>query len=292
MSVASRIRQVAVAAVALAAVACGGDGSDATEGTTLPPAAAQMSHIHGVGVDPADRSVVIATHSGLFRALEGEQRAARIGDRHQDTMGFSVIGPRRYLGSGHPDQRDLRAGVPPLLGLILSTDGGREWRSVSLRGRADFHVLRSAGEHVYGVNSADGQFLASEDGGRTWKERTPPAAVIDLAPNAEQPEELVASTERGMHLSRDGGATWRPLAPDVGGLLARTAGGTLFVVEGEGGVLRSDDGGSSFTGAGDVGGQPAAFAAHEDELYVALHTNEVKVSTDGGRSWTLRVAPS
>ena len=29
---------------------------------------------------------------------------------------------------------------------------------------------------------------------------------------------------------------------------------------------------------------PAAFAAHEDELYVALHSNEVKVSPDGGRA--------
>ncbi|MDQ5808621.1 MAG: exo-alpha-sialidase, partial [Actinomycetota bacterium] len=196
------------------------------------------------------------------------------------------------LGSGHPDLRDLQDDVPPLLGLIVSTDGGRRWQSVSLLGRADFHVLRAAGDRVYGVNATNGQFLASEDGGRTWKRRSPPAPVIDLAPNANRPAEVVASTEDGMHVSRDGGATWRPLTPGVGGLLARTRGGTLFVVDAEDGVHRSDDGGASFDAAGEIGGQPAAFAAHGDDLYVALHSNEVKTSSDGGRTWRLRVAPS
>ena len=288
----TRAVTTAAASAVLLLAGCGGDDNNEEGGATPPPETAEMSHIHGVGVDPADRSVVIATHSGLFRAREGDQSASRIGDKHQDTMGFSVVGPRRYLGSGHPDLRDLRDGVPPLLGLIASSDGGRKWHSVSLLGRADFHVLRAAGERVYGVNATNGQFHASEDDGQTWKKRTPPAPVIDLAPNPTQSAEVVASTERGMHVSRDGGATWRPLASDVGGLLARTSGGALFVVDGEGGVHRSDDGGGTFDGVGDIGGQPAAFAAYENELYVALHTNEVKVSTDGGRSWKLRVVPS
>lgn len=281
-----------LATFTLALPACGGDEADDPPATSGPVVTGgEMSHIHGVGVDPADRSVVVATHSGLFRAPDGEQRARRIGESHQDTMGFGVIGPRRYLGSGHPDLQELREDVPPLLGLIVSRDGGRNWRPVSLRGRADFHVLRAAGGRVYGVNSADGRFLASDDGGRTWRRRTPPAAVIDLAPNPRRPEELVASTERGVHVSRDGGATWRALASDVGGLLARTASGDLFLVDGDGAVHRSVDGGRSFEGVGSAGGPPAAFAADGDDLYVALHTNEVKVSRDGARSWELRVTP-
>jgi photosystem II stability/assembly factor-like uncharacterized protein len=179
-----------------------------------------------------------------------------------------------------------------LLGLILSSDGGRKWHSVSLLGKADFHVLKAAGQRVYGVNATNGQFLTSQDGGQTWKRRSPPAAVIDLAPNPRRPTQLVASTEDGMHLSDDGGATWRAIASDVGGLLARTADGALFVVDAEGAVRRSDDGGKSFDEAGSIGGQPAAFAAHGDDLYVGLHSNEVKMSSDGGRNWRLRVAPS
>src|SRR3712207_8020737 len=61
-------------------------------------------------------------------------------------------------GSGHPDARD---DLPPLLGLIRSDDGGRAGEPVSLLGEAHFHVLRTAGDRIYGVNSADG--LRSEE---------------------------------------------------------------------------------------------------------------------------------
>jgi len=52
---------------------------------------------------------------------------------------------------------------------------------------------------------------------------------------------------------------------------------------------RSRDGGRTWKRVGETGGQPAAFAHHERELYVALHTNEVKLSRDGGQSWQTRV---
>ena len=50
---------------------------------------------------------------------------------------------------------------------------------------------------------------------------------------------------------------------------------------------RSRDGGR-WAKAGDAGGRPAALAAHGDDLYLALHTNEVKLSRDGARTWVLR----
>jgi hypothetical protein len=71
----------------------------------------------------------------------GKKTAERVGDSYQDTMGFTVVGPNRFLGSGHPATDDL----PPLLGLIESTDAGKTWEHVSLLGEADSHVLRSAG---------------------------------------------------------------------------------------------------------------------------------------------------
>jgi hypothetical protein len=42
---------------------------------------------------------------------------------------------------------------------------------------------------------------------------------------------------------------------------------------------------------GEVGGEPAAFEAEDDGLYVALHDGTVKRSTNGGRSWTVRSRP-
>lgn len=85
-----------------------------------------------MGINPADDAVIVATHSGLFRAPAGQQLAQRIGDRGQDTMGFTVVGPDRFLGSGHPDLRD---DLPPLLGLIRSEDAGRSWQPIFLPGR-------------------------------------------------------------------------------------------------------------------------------------------------------------
>ena len=62
-------------------------------------------HIHGLGLNPADGSLFIATHTGLFRTPSDTDRSARVGDRYQDTMGFAVVGPDHFLGSGHSPRR-------------------------------------------------------------------------------------------------------------------------------------------------------------------------------------------
>jgi len=247
---------------------------------------AGISHIHGVGINPADGAVIVATHSGLFRAARGQQRAERIDDRRQDIMGFTVVGPDSFLGSGHPDPRD---DLPPLLGLIRSDDAGRSWEPVSLLGQADFHVLRAAAQHVYGVNSAEGALLASDDSGRSWQQRTPPGPVLDLAIDPRDARRIVVSTEQGLFVSPNGGRGWRALNVELAGLLAWTD--ALVLVDADGTVHASGDGGRSFRAVGDIGGQPAALSAHDGELLIARHDNTVHSSTDGGRTWTLRVRP-
>jgi hypothetical protein len=282
-------RAVPIALVlgATALGACAGSGND-TPSFAPPPAAEEgAEHIHGLGINPADRSLFIATHTGLFRAPEGERRARRVGDKAQDTMGFTVIGPDAFLGSGHPD---LRESLPPLLGLIRSDDAGRSWQPVSLLGEADFHVLRTEGTRIYGVNATDGRLMVSSDGGRTWARRTPPTGLVDLAAEPGDADHVVASGGDRLYDSRDAGRTWRPLSPRAG-LLAWPARTQLYLVDAVGTVSRSSDGGRSWQRVGAVGGQPAALATHENHLYVALHTNEVKLSRDGGRTWELRAQP-
>lgn len=198
-----------------------------------------VQHIHGLGINPADESLLIATHTGLFRAGAGEMEARRIGDRRQDTMGFTVVGPDRFLGSGHPDARDE---LPPLLGLIRSDDAGRSWEPISLLGEADFHVLRARGRRIYGFDATHARLLTSADGGRSWEQRTPPAAVIDLAVDPHDALSVVASTEAGIFGSGDAGRTWRPTSPDRAGLLAWTP-AALILVDGRGEVHVSSDGG-------------------------------------------------
>jgi hypothetical protein len=244
-------------------------------------------HIHGLGEDPADGSLYIATHTGLWRAPAGSQKARRVGDSFKDIMGFTVAGPTRFLGSGHPDARD---DLPPLLGLIESGDGGRSWRSVSLLGKADFHVLRFASGRVYGVDSTSGKLMRSRDGGKSWRTLASPGAVMDLAIRPGNPSSLVASTERGLVASTDAGARWRPVNRVVGAL-AWPRPDRLYLITPEGQTLLSSDRGRRFQRLADVGGQPDAFASAGDALLAALHDSTVKQSTDGGRSWTIRARP-
>lgn len=250
-------------------------------------------HVHGLGVNPADGSLFIATHTGLFRVGKNERKAVRIADRYQDTMGFSVVGPNRFLGSGHPDLRDEK--LPPLLGLIQSGDAGKTWKPMSLLGDADFHVLRSAGSRVYGYDASNDRLLRSTDEGQSWKKADRPAPLVDLAIDPADPLRLVSTAtggfKQGMYASSDGGENWTRLNYAVG-LLAWPTPNQLYLVNDSGAVLVSTDGGRRLKQRGDIGGQPAALLGQNaDELYVALHDGTVKRSNDGGKTWRVRSSP-
>jgi len=287
MSMRLHLLLLVVASLSAIALAACGDGAAVSE--PGPPASpgAGLEHIHGLGV--SDGTLFIATHTGLWTAPAGQSKPRRVGSSQQDIMGFSVIDEGRFIGSGHPGpgQTDL----PPSLGLIESRDGGRMWTSVSLQGEADFHALESAGDYVYGVNSADGRMMASSDGGRSWEPRIPPAAVFGLTIDPRSSTHVVASTEQGVHSSLDAGETWRPLNLDLAGLLAWPAPESLYLVGGDGSVQVSADGGRGWKSVGSIGGQPAAFIADGSDLYAALADATVKRSTDGGRTWSVRAEP-
>ena len=235
-----------------------------------------------------DGALFIATHTGLWRVADGAAKAERVTDRRQDTMGFTVVGPDRFLGSGHPDLRD---GLPPHLGLIESRDAGQTWQSVSLLGEADFHVLRSRGRWVYGFDATNTRLLISRDGGRTWREAGVPGELLDLAVDPRRSDRLVASARHSLFASADAGDTWKPLDADSG-LLAWPAARRLYRVGADGRVAVSPDGGRTWRGVGAVPSQPAALLARSArELFVALHDGSILRSRDGGRSWRLRSRP-
>ena len=249
-------------------------------------------HVHGLGINPSDGSLFIATHTGLFRVGKNSRKAVRIADRFQDTMGFSIVGANRFLGSGHPDAREQE--LPPLLGLIESTDAGKSWEPISLLGEADFHVLRSAGARVYGYDATNDRLLTSSDRGVTWKELDKPGPIVDLAFNAQVPRLVTTaagSLEQGMYESRNGGQSWKRLN-DAVGLLAWPAPNRLYLVDRLGQVLVSPNGGRTLMKRGEIGGEPAALlAVGTNELYAALHDGTIKRSTDGGASWNVRSRP-
>lgn len=281
---------LAVSAVALALMRTGdAPSSPASQDTSGEPGPV---HVHGLGINPADGSLLIATHTGTYAVAAEEKRAHRIGDGFQDTMGFTVVGPDHFLGSGHPDvQGATEQNLPPHLGLIESRDGGETWQSVSLLGEADFHVLRVAEQRIYGYDASNDRLLVSRDGGRRWRELNRPAPLLDLAVDGADPLHLVASGQGGLYASVNEGRTWRLIARRLG-FLAWPADDRLYLVDGRGAVVRSADAGRTWVRVGDVGGEPGAFlAVTARELYVALHDGTILQSRDGGRSWTTRSGP-
>jgi hypothetical protein len=282
--------------IATAAIGCGSEDDATSQGSsTAASGDPGPVHVHGLGVDPADGALLIATHTGLYRAAEDERTARRVGDRQQDTMGFTVVGPRRYLGSGHPDLRD---DLPPFLGLIESRDGGESWKPVSLLGKRDFHLLEAAGRFVYGYGSdfetGAASLLISSDRGRHWSERQVPEPLISLAVDPSAPARLVAAGQRALYLLDARGRSQVVLRGGPVGLLAFVGDGRrvverLVVLDGAGRVWRSSNRGWQTVGA--IGGEPAALETGPGELLAALHDGTVKHSTDGGRTWRIRSAP-
>jgi hypothetical protein len=274
--------------VALAAVGCGG-----TRPSSSPPVPQDpgVIHVHGLGINPQDGALYAATHTGLFVIRDGG--ATRVADRYQDTMGFTVLGPDHFIGSGHPDLRDqrlLKAGRPPLLGLVESRDAGRTWNPASLLGEADFHVLEVAHGNVYGFDATGGRFMVSRDR-RRWKTRSS-ASLLDFAVSPRDGEFIVAATERGLVRSVDGGRRWRPSSGPAVALLEWDRPEALWAVAADGQAWVSADAGRTWERRGQLGGPPEALLAQAGTLYAAVHQQGIHRSTDHGASWRLLYSPN
>ena len=246
-------------------------------------------HVHGLGINPRDGALYAATHTGLFR-IPDQGRAERIADRWQDTMGFTVVGPDHFLGSGHPDARDYQAKrLPPLLGLIESRDAGATWQPLSLQGQADSHALRAAHGRIYGFDSTSGAFMVSADG-TTWETRAK-LPMVDFAVSPNDPDVLVATTEGGLQHSRDGGRTWEGSGPPLV-LLAWPDPAALWGVSVAGAVFLSADAGGTWQQVGTIPGKPNVLLAAGERLYASVHEGGIYQSSNGGTTWQLRYRDS
>ena len=244
---------------------------------------AEFEHVHGLGVDPGNDTLYAGTHYGLFRLPE-QGDGTRVADRIQDFMGFTVAGPDHFLASGHPGEGQ---DGPSSLGLIESTDGGETWQSLSLAGEADFHALEYRHGQVYGVNSLTGQFMVSDDK-ENWETRST-LPMADFVVSPDNPDVILATTERGLSRSEDGGRTFGLVrgAPLLL-LVTWAADGAIAGVGPEGNVHVSADGGGSWEQRGLLDGPPEALAAQSrGEIYAAAG-GAVLASTNGGRDFTVR----
>lgn len=268
---------------ALVAVVAGCSGTD--ENGDSASDTPGLSHVHGLGINPADGQLYVASHHGVFRVSDGD--AHRMGDLIQDTMGFTITGPDRFLGSGHPDIRDdtiLDEGMPPLLGLIESANRAVTWSGISLQGQVDFHSLVFAHDRVYGFDSTAGRLMVSTDM-KNWETRSQ-VSLWSLAVSPQDPDAILGTTDAGVVASRDGGLTWSGVEAPPLVFLSWDGQAGLWGISPDGSVHSSDDGGTTWAPRGRVGGQPAALLAHPSGLFAATSA-AIYRSDDEGATWNV-----
>ena len=132
--------------------------------------------------------------------------------------------------------------------------------------------------------------LLSTDEGRNWETRAAPLPLVALEVDPQDPRNWIGSTERGIFVSTDAGGSWRQKDPTPNVRFTWTEGGELYRVDPGGPVKVSTDGGERWEDRGSTGGEPQAMTVGDDgTVYVALIDGTLKVSDDGGRTFTDQV---
>ncbi len=274
-----RLLPAAVVAVALLGAACGSGGAAETAGEDAG-LYDDVVHVHDLLIREDD-TILAATHLGLYR-VTGDGLEP-VGSAGHDLMA-AVLDGDTILASGHPDLRDddLRVeDLPPLLGIVQSTDG-ETWSPRSLLGEADFHRLVFADDQLFAANSSDEALWVSGDAGTTWEARAGEAQLVAMAVNpADSTEVIGVDLDRGLVRSDDGGDTWTPMdGPELSDLEWTKDG--IIGHDNAGAVHRFDDETWSRVDAlRDV----AALGTRGDELFALRLPSTVLRSIDGGTTW-------
>jgi hypothetical protein len=281
------------------ALALGGCGAAAapegagTRSARLVDFTKKPPYVNALDIDPQTKDFLLTTNRGFFRIDPASGSARRIrgtisAQGKRATVGtfleILVAGPRRLIGSGHPDQQGA---LPSFLGFIRSDDAGRTWSVISRLGDADLHKIVVAHGQMYAFDAVLSALLISADGGRTFTENfTPRGLIIDFEVDPADAQRVVASNANELFRSTDTGKTWRPIDRREGIRLAWPAPGALYRALKDGTVQRSGDGGETWKDAGKVDGEPYKFRAiGADELYLALSDGTIMHTIDAAQTW-------
>jgi photosystem II stability/assembly factor-like uncharacterized protein len=200
-------------------------------------------------------------------------------------MGFTIAGANHYYASGHPG---VVLDLPQPMGLIESTDGGKSWKVLSRGGESDFHALAKAGDTVVGF---DGQLRRTTDG-RSWSRASIPAAPRALASDPKGTR-ILATTERGLMMSTDHGATWSEVKGAPLMLLTAWADDQTAVgIAPDGSVAISRDAAKTWRTTGKTGPAPQAMSASTTAagLEILVVTDERVVRSTDGSTFTEAMA--
>ncbi len=269
-----------------------------TKPSAQPSRVAEVSHVHGLAVNSdGPEPLWVATHFGLFRGPTADKGWLHPGGPRHDYMGFSAAPGPVFFVSGHEQPSGWN------MGLRRSNDGVT-WAKVAHDGQVDFHVMaagRSTPVAIYGWYS---KLYRSFDQGRTWDypaamglppaaERGPYSPVLALAVHPTDPKIVLAATEQGLYLSKNGGMTFSGggSGPVLALAFAPSDGQVIYATLHNQGVARTQDGGARWEtlpwpARQDYPWFLAVDPKTPDRLYAAGRATVFRRSDDGGATWT------
>jgi hypothetical protein len=230
-------------------------------------------HIHSAATDGEE--FFLASEQGLY-VWTGSSWDLR--GEVFDVMGLA-INDGVFYASGHPG---LTQDLPNPLGLLLSDNAGETWRSHSLSGHVDFHLLRVSGDTLVGIAANFNSVLVSTDGGTNWLTLVTPV-FTDLDMNPTEPREMLLVSDGALFLSTDAATSFSqtPAPDDV--LLVDWSDNGVFLASSSA-LFRSDTYNGTFVRVAQKFTNIAAIGASSDAVIV-LDDQGVHMSTDGGATF-------
>lgn len=251
-----------------------------------PAAGGRVSRVAGVPGDPTVYYAATAS-GGVWKSADAGATWKSVFDEQPvSSIGSIAVAPSNpnivYVGSG---EANIRGNVAAGNGIYKSGDAGKTWTHVwKQEGQIGTMVVHPSNADIayaavlgkaFGPNAERGVYR-TKDGGRTWQQvlkKDPDTGASDVALDPNNPSIVFAGlwqarrkpwelTSGGpgssLHMSRDGGDTWKALTgsglPEgtwgkVGVAVAPSDGRRVYaLIEAEkGGLFRSDDGGDNWT---------------------------------------------
>lgn len=247
-------------------------------------------HVHGLGLDPADNSILyIATHGDFYQSVSGAP-PIKVDKVRADYMAFNAP-----LVSGHPLYASGHPSTGGNTGLIKSNNGGVTWEHVSnvIEPPVDFHAMavsKQNPETIIGFDSGARGLFKTINAGLTWETLDYPEYISALAISPLD-SVIYAGTGNGIFKSDDGGKTWIHLDTYTGlsvFALSFDSTGKLFASVKTFGIVQSDDSGDTWESLAHVDLTVTSITAdsQNNELYVAGFSSDgyqevYKISYDG-----------